>query len=116
MSLHRYHTPQHGAGIHIMRGGSLTRYHTPQLTSQKGAGLTETLMKIAGPSVVKAAQNTLRDIEGGKSLQQSLSQRGKELKKSLKRKAPSMVAATGTEVVRNKYKKAKRRVKDIFSL
>lgn len=116
MSLHRYHTPQTGSGIHIMRGGSLTRYYTPHLTSQKGAGLSEALLKIAGPTIIQAAQNTLRDVEGGKSLQQSFTQRGKEAKKSLKRKAPSMAAAAGKEMVRGKYKKAKRAVKDIFSL
>lgn len=116
MSLHRYHTPQTGSGIYFMRGGSLTRYHTPHLTSQKGAGLSEALLKIAGPTLIQAAQNTLRDIEGGKSLSKSLAERGAEVKKSLKRKAPSMAAAAGKEVVRNKYKKAKRRVRDIFSL
>lgn len=100
----------------MMRGGSLTRYHTPQLVSQKGGGLAESLLKIAGPVVLQAAQNTLRDIEGDKSFQQSLAQRGKEVTKTLKRKAPSMAAVAGKEVVKSKYKKAKRRVKDIFSL
>lgn len=116
MSLHRYHTPQTGGGIYIMRGGSLRRYHTPHLTTQRGAGLTESLLKIAGPTVIEAAQNTLRDLEGGKSLQESLSQRGREVQRQLKRKAPSMAVATGMHAVKRQYKKAKRRVKDIFSL
>lgn len=116
MSLHRYHTPQRGGGIDIMRGGSLTRYHTPQIVSQRGGGLAEALLKIAGPTVIQAAQNTLRDIQGGKTVQQSLASRGQEVRRALKRKAPSMAAAAGREVVRSKYKKAKRRVKDIFSL
>lgn len=116
MSLHRYHTPQRGSGIYIMRGGSLSRYHTPELTQQRGAGLTETLLKIAGPTVVQAAQNTLRDLEGGKSLQQSMSERGRDVKRQLKRKAPSMLKAAGAHAAKKKYKKAKRRIKDIFSL
>lgn len=98
-----------------MRGGSLTRYHTPHV-SQKGGGLAESLLKIAGPVVLQAAQNTLRDIQSGKTVQQSFAQRGKEVRNSLKRKAPSMAAVAGKEVVKSKYKKAKRRVKDIFSL
>lgn len=66
MSLHRYHTPQLGGGIYVMRGGSLIRYHTPTL-SQRGGGLAENLLKIAGPSVVQAVQNTMRDVQQGKS-------------------------------------------------
>ena len=49
MSLHRYYTPQIGA---------LTRYHTP-VVKQRGGGLTKDLLKVAGPSVVKAMQNTI---------------------------------------------------------
>jgi len=36
-----------------MRGGSLKRYHTPVVTSQKGEGLAEELVKIAGPMILQ---------------------------------------------------------------
>lgn len=115
MSLHRYHTPQLGGGIYVMRGGSLIRYHTPTL-SQRGGGLAENLLKIAGPSVVQAVQNTMRDVEQGKSLKASAREQGQRLSRQLKRKAPSMAMAAGKHSVKQKYKKAKRRIKDIFSL
>ena len=115
MALRRYHTPQRGGGIYVMRGGSLTRYFTPEV-NQRGSGLQESLLKIAGPSIVQAAQNTLRDVQGGKSVQQATKTNLAQLKRNLKRKAPRMVAAGGKYSVRQQYKKAKRRVKDIFSL
>ena len=49
-----------------MRGGSLTRYHTPVLTQQKGKGLAEDLIKLAGPLIVQQAQAGLQDIQRGK--------------------------------------------------
>lgn len=98
-----------------MRGGSLKRYHTPELT-QRGAGLAEQLLKIAGPSIIQAAKNTLSDVQQGKSLQASAKQHGKQLTRTLKRKAPRMVLAAGTHATKQKYKKATRRIKDIFSL
>ena len=115
MALRRYHTPQRGGGIYVMRGGSLTRYFTPEVT-QRGGGLQESLLKIAGPSIVQAAQNTLRDVQGGKSVQQAAKANMPQLKRNLKRKAPRMIAAGGKHAVKQQYKKAKRRVKDIFSL
>ncbi|XP_073240494.1 uncharacterized protein [Porites lutea] len=56
-----------------MRGGSLTRYHTPVVTSQEGRGLTEDLIKLAGPLVLQQAQAGLRDIQRGKSAAETLS-------------------------------------------
>jgi len=45
-----------------MRGGSLTRYYTPVVMTQKGKGLAEELIKIAGPLIVQQAQAGLQDI------------------------------------------------------
>ena len=50
-----------------MRGGSLTRYHTPVLTTQEGKGLTEELIKLAGPLIVQQAQAGMQDIQRGRS-------------------------------------------------
>ena len=115
MALRRYHTPQRGGGIYVQRGGSLTRYYTPAVT-QSGSGIQEELLKIAGPSIVQATQNTLRDVQGGQSVQQATKTNLNQLKRNLKRKAPRMIAAGGKYAVKQQYKKAKRRVKDIFSL
>ena len=116
MSLHRYHSTQLGAGIYPlsrMQGGTLIRYRTPTVT-QHGAGLAEELLKVAGPSVVTAMQNTMRDVQQGQSIKDSVSQRSKELTRNLKRKAPSMVLAIGKHGAKQQYKKAKRRITDIF--
>ena len=43
------------------------RYHTPVLTHQKGKGLAEELIKLAGPLIVQQAQAGLQDIQRGKS-------------------------------------------------
>ena len=110
MSLHRYHTTRLLEG---MQGGSLTRYKTPILT-QRGSGLEEALLKVAGPPVVTALQNTVRDVQQGRAIKDSLSQRGSELKRSLKRKAPKMVLAAGKYAAAKRYKKAKRRVRDLL--
>jgi len=139
MSLRRYHTPQTGgagvqfvsggtntrygqigAGIYtIQRGGNLQRYRTPDVP-QRGSGLAESLLKIAGPSVVQAAKDTLSDLQAGKSLSEIAKLRGTQLAKNLKRKAPRIVMVAGKHKVRKTasqhYKKARRRVKDIFSL
>ena len=96
-----------------MRGGSLRRYHTPVL-SQGGGGLAEKLLKVAGPSMVTAMQNTMHDVEQGQSLRNSVTKHGTQLKRNLKRKAPNLAWAAGTHVAGQQYKKAKRTVKDIF--
>ena len=113
MSLHRYHATNIGAGPYVMQGGSLRRYHTP-VVSQGGGGLAEELLKVAGPSVVTAIQNTMQDVQRGKSISDSVSTRGSQLKRNLKRKAPNLAWAAGTHVAGQQYKKAKRRIKDIF--
>ena len=110
MALHRYHTTRLLEG---MQGGSLIRYKTPIL-SQRGAGLEEALLKVAGPPVVTALQNTLQDVQQGRAIADSVSQRGRELKRSLKRKAPQMVLADGKYAAAKRYKKAKRRVHDLL--
>ena len=117
MSLHRYHETQLGASIypHVrMQGGSLIRYRTPMLT-QRGSGMEEAMLKVAGPSVVTALHNTMRDVQQGKSLKDSVAQHGRELKRNLKRKAPRMALEAGKYAATQRYKKAKRRVRDIFT-
>ena len=96
-----------------MSGGSLIRYHTPILT-QRGGGLEEALLKVAGPPVVTTLQHTLQDVKHGRSIADSVSQRGRELKRSLKRQAPKMVLAAGKYAAAKRYKKAKRRVRDLL--
>lgn len=115
MALRRYHTPQLGGGLYVMRGGSLTRYYTPHVT-QRGSGLSEQLLKIAGPAIIQAAQSTMKDIHDGKSVRQAAENNASRLARNLKRKAPQMAIAAGSHVAQRKYKKVKRRVKDIFSL
>ena len=99
-----------------MRGGSLTRYHTPVVTKQDGKGLTEDLIKIAGPLVVQQAQAGLRDIQGGKSAADTWAARSEQLSRGLKRKAPAMVWAGGKHKAKKTYKRATQRVRDIFGL
>ena len=60
-------------------------------------------------------QNTVRDVQQGKSIKDSVSQRGQELKRNLKRKAPQMALAAGKYAATQRYKKAKCRVRDIFT-
>ena len=67
-----------------MRGGSLTRYHTPVVTTQEGKGLAEDLIKLAGPVLVQQAQAGLQDIQQGLSLADAWSNRGEQIKRSLK--------------------------------
>ena len=110
MSLHRYHTSRL---LEDMQGGSLIRYKTPILT-QRGSGLGENLMKIVGPPVVTALQSTLQDVKQGRSLADSVSQRGPALRRKLKRKAPSIALSVGKHKANQSYKKARRRVRDIF--
>ena len=101
-----------------MRGGSLTRYHTPVLTQQKGKGLAEDLIKLAGPLIVQQAG--LQDIQRGKSAAATWADRSAQLSRGLKRKAPAMAWVTGKHKVKrtaqNTYKRATQRVRDIFGL
>ena len=101
-----------------MRGGSLTRYHTPVLTTQKGDGLTEELIKLAGPLIVQQAQAGLQDIQQGKSVADVWARRGEQLSRGLKRKAPAMAWTVGKHkakrTAQNTYKRATQRIWDIF--
>ena len=93
-----------------MRGGSLTRYHTPVVTKQDGKGLAEDLIKVAG----------LQEIQRGKSAAETWADRGAQLTRGLKRKAPAMAWAVGKHkakrTAQNTYKRATQRVRDIFGL
>ena len=103
-----------------MRGGSLTRYHTPVVTTQEGKGLAEDLIKIAGPVIVQQAQGGLQDIQRGRSLANTWSNQGEQLTHGLKRKAPALVWTVGKHqakrIAKNTYKRATRRVRDIFGM
>jgi len=103
-----------------MRGGSLTRYHTPMVTSQEDKGLAEELIKVAGPLIVQQAQAGLQDIQRGKSLADTWSNRGEQLPSGLKRKAPALAWTVGKHkakrTAQNTYKRATQRVRDIFGL
>ena len=103
-----------------MRGGSLTRYHTPVLTKQEGKGLAADLIKLAGPLIVQQAQAGLQDIQRGKSVADTWANRGEQLSRGLKRKAPAMAWTIGKHKAKrtgqNTYKRATQRVRDIFGL
>ena len=71
-----------------MRGGSLTRYHTPVLTKHEGKGLTEDLIKLAGPLVLQQAQAGLQDIQRGMSAADTWARRSAQDNRGLKRKGP----------------------------
>ena len=103
-----------------MRGGSLTRYHTPVVTTQEGKGLAEELIKIAGPLIMQQAEAGLRDIQRGQSLADTWSNRGEQLTRSLKRKAPALAWTVGKNqakrTAKKTYKRATQRIRDIFGL
>ena len=87
-----------------MRGGSLTRYRTPVVTrKQDGGALAEELIKIAGPLILQQAQAGLQDIKAGRSLADTLSTRGPQLQRGLKRKAPALAWAVGKNQAKNTY-------------
>ena len=88
-----------------MRGGSLTRYHTPVVTTQEGKGLAEELIKIAGPLIMQQAQAGLRDIQRGQSLADTWSNRGEQLTRGLKRKAPALAWTVGKKPSQTHRKK-----------
>ena len=103
-----------------MRGGSLTRYHTPVLTTQEGKGLTEELIKLAGPLIVQQAQAGLQDIQRRRSAADTWANRSTQLSRGLKRKAPAMAWTIGKHkakrTAQNTYKRAAKRARDIFGL
>ena len=99
-----------------MRGGSLTRYHTPVLTKQKGQGLAEDLIKLAGPLVIQQAQAGLKDIQRGMSAADTWTRRSAQVRRGLKRKAPAMAWAAGKNKAKKTYKGVTQRARDIFGL
>ena len=102
--------------LRIIRGGGLTRCHTPVVTrKQDGGALTEELIKIAGPMILQQAQAGLQDIKAGRSLADVMLTRGLQLQRGLKRKAPALAWAVGKNQAKNTYKRATKRVRDIFS-
>ena len=103
-----------------MRGGSLRRYHTPVVTSQKGEGLAEDLIKLAGPLILQQAQAGLQGIQQGQSVADVWGRHKGQLSRGLKRKAPAMAWTMGKHkakrTAQNTYKRATQRVRDIFGL
>ena len=103
-----------------MRGGSLSRYHTPVLTLQKGSGLTEELIKLAGPLILQQAQAGLQDIQQGQSVADVWGRQRAQISRGLKRKAPAMAWTIGKNktkrTAQNTYKRATQRVRDIFGM
>ena len=95
-----------------MRGGSLRRYHTPVVTPREGKGLAEELIKIAGPLIVQQAQAGLQDMQRGHSLVDTWSNRGEQVKRSLKRKDPALVWTVGKNQAKRTAKNAYKRVSE----
>ena len=103
-----------------MLGGSLSRYHTP--TVQRGGALVEDLIKVAGPTIVDSMGRMVQDVQRGVTARDAVRQRGQALKKTLKRKAPTMVASLGGRAAKRKatstYKRLTqplKRVRDILA-
>ena len=105
-----------------MRGGSLNRYHTPVMTRQKGRGVTDDLVKIAGPMVIRELWKGVAEVKKGVPTTKALGQSLDRFSKDLKRKAPAIAVRLAKGAIKRKasatYKKAAKRVravKDIFS-
>ena len=69
-----------------MIGGSISRCHTPQT----GSGMTEDLIKLAGPLVVGALQRGVEGVRQGRKAREAFAEEATCLKSNLKRKAPAM--------------------------
>ena len=69
---------------------------------------------------MQQAQAGLQDIQRGQSLTETWSNRGEQLKRVLKRKAPALAWTVGKNQAKgtatNTYKRATQRVRDIFGL
>ena len=102
-----------------MRGGSLNRYHTPVMTRQKGRGVTDDLVKIAGPMLIRELWKGVAEVKKGVPTTKALGQSLDRFSKDLKRKAPDIAVRLAKGAIKRKasatYKKAAKRVKDIFS-
>ena len=97
-----------------MRGGSLTRYYPPAARGQDRDGFTEELINIAAPVVLESLQSGLRTASSGKSLVVAGDVIGQTLKRGVNRKAGTLIKAGVKAGVQHIYKKAKRKVSDIF--
>ena len=82
--------------------------------------MAEDLIKITRLVIVQQAQTGLQDIQRGRSLADTWSNRGQQLTRGLKRKAPALAWTVGKHqakrTVKNTYKIATQRVRDIFGL
>ena len=101
-----------------MIGGSISRYHTPQV----GSGMTEDLIKLAGPMVVGALHRGVERVRQGGQARTAFAEEATRLKRNLKRKALSMTARmVGSQAKRKAASTYKRMVnplrcaKDIFA-
>ena len=113
-----------------MRGGALTRYktpHAPQAGSglhrypelvQVGRGFAEDLVRVAGPTLLQAGSDVLRNVGEGMNLGDAVSHSGNTLKKRMIRRAPGMGAVLAGKAVKRKavdaYKGTAKRFRDIF--
>ena len=73
-------------------------------------------MKLAGPLVIQQVQAGLQDIQRGMSAAETWANRSAQVNRGLKRKAPSMAWAVGKHKAKNTYKRAAKRVRDIFGV
>ena len=90
------------------------------LTQQKGSGLTEELIKLAGPLILQQAQAGLQDIQQGQSVADVWGRQRAHISRGLKRKASAMAWTIGKNkakrTAQNTYKRATQRVRDIFGM
>ena len=90
-----------------MIGGSISRYHTPQT----GSGMTEDLIKVAGPLVVGALQRGVEGVRRGGKAREVFAEEATRLKRNLKRKAPAMsVRLVGNQAKREAVSSYKRMI------
>ena len=82
----------------------------------------EDLIKIAGPMVVDSMGRMVQDVQQGAKATEAMRQRGQALRKTLKRKAPTIAANLGGRAAKRKatsaYKRLTqplRRVRDILA-
>ena len=89
---------------------------TPVLRKQESQGLTEDLIKLAGPLVLQQTQAGLQDIQRGMGAADTWANRSAQVNRGLKRKAPAMAWAVGKHKAQNTYKRAAKRARDIFGV
>lgn len=74
-----------------VRGGSLNRYHTHVRTLQRGRGVTDDLVKIAGPMVIRELSKGVTEVQKGVPTTRALGRSMDRFPRDLKRKALAMV-------------------------